>query len=109
GHSARPTASPALRPVPNPPASPPPNPAATATTAATAENTVEATVETTASGLPRRVSRSLKSGTGPHAATLPPAPPAAGAAQVADHERLLADLGAFAEGERAARDEQRGA
>nr|WP_242419318.1 ATP-binding protein [Frankia sp. CpI1-P] len=97
-HSARPTASPALRPVPNPPASRPANPAAG-----------PAAVETTASGLPRRVSRSLKNGTGPLAAPPPAAPPAAGAAQVADHERLLADLGAFTEGERTARDEQRGA
>ncbi|THJ74640.1 sensor histidine kinase [Candidatus Frankia alpina] len=99
-HSARPaSAAPVLRPVPSPPP-----------TSGSGLGLGPAAGEATASGLPRRVSRSLKNGTGPLAAPLPPAPSAAAAAgREADHERLLADLGAFTEGERAARDEQRGA
>ncbi|WP_248840240.1 ATP-binding protein [Frankia sp. AgKG'84/4] len=60
----------------------------------------------TAGGLPRRVSRSLKDATGPHLVSPPSRTPAA---RGADHERLLADLEAFTQGEQAARDEQRGA
>ncbi|WP_368861263.1 sensor histidine kinase [Frankia sp. AgB32] len=60
----------------------------------------------TAGGLPRRVSRSLKDATGPHLVSPPSRSPAA---RGADHERLLADLEAFTQGEQAARDEQRGA
>lgn len=56
---------------------------------------------TTASGLPRRVSRSIR--------TLPdePAPPTTSPADAADgHEALLADLDAFSDGERAALDDR---
>ncbi|WP_037305025.1 sensor histidine kinase [Amycolatopsis orientalis] len=56
---------------------------------------------TTASGLPRRVSRSIR--------TLPdePAPPTPSSADPADgHEALLADLDAFTDGERAALDDR---
>ncbi len=56
---------------------------------------------TTPSGLPRRVSRSIR--------TLPdePAPPPLTPAEVGDgHERLLADLDAFTDGERAALDDR---
>ncbi|MEV6910085.1 ATP-binding protein [Amycolatopsis sp. NPDC051071] len=56
---------------------------------------------TTASGLPRRVSRSIR--------TLPdePAPPTTPPADAADgHEALLADLDAFSDGERAALDDR---
>ncbi|WP_261568150.1 sensor histidine kinase [Frankia gtarii] len=106
-HSARAApAAPVLRPVPSPLPNPNPNP-----------GSGPAAGEATASGLPRRVSRSLRNGTGPLAAPPPPAPSAvavapsaaAVAGREADHERLLADLDAFTEGERAARDEQRGA
>jgi signal transduction histidine kinase len=57
---------------------------------------------TTANGLPRRVPGSIR-GAAPEP---PPPPPAAGPAG-AGHEQLLADLGAFADGERAARAEHR--
>ncbi len=60
---------------------------------------------TTANGLPRRVSRSLKDS----AVTWPPATAETRETDEQDvaegHEQLLADLGAFTEGERAARDE----
>jgi two-component sensor histidine kinase len=65
-----------------------------------------ASAGTTASGLPRRVSRSLRGVSGANGRAFT-APPDIGAG--ADHEKLLADLGAFSEGERAAREEQRGA
>jgi hypothetical protein len=55
---------------------------------------------TTPGGLPRRVSRSIK-GSSPE--SLPPT--AAGQSENGDgHDQLIADLGAFAEGEQAARD-----
>ncbi|WAL63143.1 ATP-binding protein [Amycolatopsis cynarae] len=64
---------------------------------------------TTSSGLPRRVSQSIKSPNG-HA----PAGPAKttgssapGTGRKAGHDKLLADLGAFSEGERAAREDQK--
>ncbi|WP_410667415.1 sensor histidine kinase [Amycolatopsis sp. cmx-4-68] len=56
---------------------------------------------TTANGLPRRVPGSIRG-----AAPEPPPPPAAGPPG-AGHEQLLADLGAFADGERAALAENR--
>ncbi|GAB3575040.1 ATP-binding protein [Amycolatopsis endophytica] len=58
---------------------------------------------TTASGLPRRVSHSLKNPTGqaPEEPTRPPAED-----REAGHEKLLADLGAFTDGEREAREKQ---
>ncbi|MGF7234427.1 MAG: sensor histidine kinase [Frankia sp.] len=59
---------------------------------------------TTVSGLPRRMPRSLKGHNGQDAA--PPLPETSAGA---GNAKLLADLGAFAEGERAARGEQRGA
>ncbi|OHV34631.1 MULTISPECIES: sensor histidine kinase [Pseudofrankia] len=74
---------------------------------------------TTASGLPRRVSHSLRDpsgeGDGPRtAAAGPVGAPGAGAAPApteadvrAGHQKLLADLGAFSEGEQAALDELR--
>ncbi|MEU6641533.1 ATP-binding protein [Saccharomonospora sp. NPDC046836] len=60
---------------------------------------------TTSSGLPRRVSRSLKNPSGEST----PAPPTAEPAESveAGHDKLLADLDAFTDGEQAARDEQR--
>ncbi|PXY30096.1 ATP-binding protein [Prauserella sp. PE36] len=62
---------------------------------------------TTASGLPRRVSRSLKNPSGEKDVT-PAASPADDAESIeAGHDQLLADLGAFSDGEQAARDEQR--
>ncbi|SNQ47276.1 Signal transduction histidine kinase [Frankia canadensis] len=114
------SAAPTLRPVPSPADAPPPSDG------------------TTSSGLPRRVSRSLKDATGPRV-LLPPTsrapadrapadraptdqrptdPPAAepppptdqpSTDRTADHERLLADFDAFSQGEQAAHDEQRGA
>ncbi|WP_431877867.1 sensor histidine kinase [Amycolatopsis sacchari] len=68
---------------------------------------VEPTVGgTTASGLPRRVSHSIKAPNGHEAK--PPAPSAdPGADRQAGHDKLLADLGAFSDGERAAREERR--
>ncbi|AXB44666.1 sensor histidine kinase [Amycolatopsis albispora] len=56
----------------------------------------------TAGGLPRRVPRSIK-GTGEDE----PPPPAVTEDPVDGHDRLLADLGAFSDGERAALAEQR--
>lgn len=60
---------------------------------------------TTTNGLPRRVSRSLKE----TAVTWPPPAPDSGEGVGQDdhdgHEQLLADLGAFTEGEQAARDQ----
>lgn len=56
---------------------------------------------TTASGLPRRVSRSIR--TLPDEPAQPPAPPAEANK---GHERLLADLDAFTDGERAALDDR---
>jgi signal transduction histidine kinase len=59
---------------------------------------------TTASGLPRRVSHSIK---GPNGHQAPPAPAADPEAdRQAGHDKLLADLGAFSDGERAAREDQ---
>ncbi|WP_284748897.1 sensor histidine kinase [Amycolatopsis sp. RTGN1] len=57
---------------------------------------VEQTGGTTANGLPRRVPGSIR-GAAPEPPPTPPAP-----ASPAGHDRLLADLGAFADGERAA-------
>ncbi len=99
-----PAAVPPLRPVsadgptpdPNPPASNPPGP----------NPPGSGLPERTVGGLPRRLSRSLKDATGPHLVSPPPRTPAA---RGADHERLLADLEAFTQGEQAAHDEQRGA
>jgi two-component sensor histidine kinase len=57
----------------------------------------------TPGGLPRRVSRSIKG------STPEPPPTALGRSENGDgHDQLIADLGAFAEGEQAARDEDRG-
>ncbi|WP_410570832.1 sensor histidine kinase [Amycolatopsis sp. cmx-4-61] len=63
-----------------------------------------ATGGTTANGLPRRVPGSIRG-----AAPEPPPPPPAPAADTATagHEQLLADLGAFADGEQAALAENR--
>lgn len=58
----------------------------------------------TASGLPRRVSRSIR--TLPDEPAPPPPPPAVPAATNEGHERLLADLDAFTDGERAALDDR---
>ncbi|GHF25669.1 histidine kinase [Amycolatopsis deserti] len=58
---------------------------------------------TTASGLPRRVSHSLKNPQGQAPAAAAPAP---AEDQAAGHEKLLADLGAFTDGEREAREKQ---
>jgi two-component sensor histidine kinase len=55
---------------------------------------------TTASGLPRRVSRSIKDA--PDAEGAPPPAPKAGV-DTDGHEKFLADLGDFSEGEQAAR------
>lgn len=54
----------------------------------------------TANGLPRRVPGSIRG-----AAPEPPPPPPPAAEASSGHEQLLADLGAFADGERAALDE----
>ncbi|WP_033260825.1 sensor histidine kinase [Amycolatopsis vancoresmycina] len=59
---------------------------------------------TTANGLPRRVPGSIR-GAAPEPAPPPPPPPGDGPA--AGHEQLLADLGAFADGEQAALAEHR--
>ncbi|GAB3157486.1 ATP-binding protein [Amycolatopsis stemonae] len=59
---------------------------------------IEQTGGTTANGLPRRVPGSIRG-----AAPEPPPPPASDGGS--GHDRLLADLGAFADGERAARAE----
>ncbi|MDS0134840.1 MULTISPECIES: ATP-binding protein [unclassified Amycolatopsis] len=56
----------------------------------------------TANGLPRRVPGSIRG-----AAPEPPPPPPPPAEDAAGHERLLADLGAFADGEQAALAENR--
>ena len=64
---------------------------------------------TTASGLPRRVSHSLKNPQGlapDHADGSAGQPVTPEADQQAGHEKLLADLGAFTDGERAAREKQ---
>lgn len=61
---------------------------------------VEQTGGTTANGLPRRVPGSIRG-----AAPEPPPPPPAAEPAANGHEQLLADLGAFADGERAARAE----
>ncbi|MFB9684460.1 sensor histidine kinase [Amycolatopsis plumensis] len=64
---------------------------------------VEGTVGgTTANGLPRRVPGSIRG-----AAPEPPPPPPAQDTAAAGHEQLLADLGAFADGEQAALAENR--
>jgi len=70
------------------------------------------TAGTTASGLPRRVSHSLRwtsaeagGDGGSPAATALPESSAEAADPTVGHAKLLADLGAFSEGERAARDE----
>jgi len=72
------------------------------------------TAGTTASGLPRRVSHSLRwtsaeagGDGGPRGAAPPPESSAEAADPTVGHAKLLADLGAFSEGERAARDEKR--
>jgi signal transduction histidine kinase len=65
---------------------------------------VRATGGTTANGLPRRVPGSIR-GAAPEPAPPPSAPP--GDDPAAGHERLLADLGAFADGEQAALAEHR--
>ncbi|WP_439379761.1 sensor histidine kinase [Amycolatopsis lexingtonensis] len=59
-----------------------------------------ATGGTTANGLPRRVPGSIRG-----AAPEPPPPPPAAEPAANGHEKLLADLGAFADGERAAQAE----
>ncbi|WP_045878069.1 ATP-binding protein [Pseudofrankia sp. DC12] len=104
GHAgSRPTAvstrnagRPAARRAEPAPASPPPPAAASA--------------GTTASGLPRRVSHSLRDTYGDAIGARAGAGSPEGAAEAADptvgHRKLLADLGAFSEGERAARDER---
>ncbi|HYH32368.1 MAG TPA: hypothetical protein VD903_18515, partial [Pseudonocardia sp.] len=56
---------------------------------------------TTASGLPRRVSRSIKDSADADSAAAPA--PERDAADPDGHEKFLADLGDFSEGERAAR------
>ncbi|MBK1782816.1 sensor histidine kinase [Prauserella cavernicola] len=61
---------------------------------------------TTASGLPRRVSRSLKNPTG-EAGEAPAAPVESTETAEEGHDKLLADLDAFSDGEQAARDDQR--
>jgi two-component sensor histidine kinase len=58
----------------------------------------------TANGLPRRVPGSIR-GAAPEPP--PPPPPPAGDTTASGHERLLADLGAFADGEQAALAENR--
>ncbi|MEV4150558.1 ATP-binding protein [Amycolatopsis sp. NPDC049691] len=58
---------------------------------------LEQTGGTTANGLPRRVPGSIRG-----AAPEPPPPPPAAEPAANGHEQLLADLGAFADGERAA-------
>ncbi|WIY00300.1 ATP-binding protein [Amycolatopsis mongoliensis] len=63
---------------------------------------VEQTGGTTANGLPRRVPGSIRG-----AAPEPPPPPPAPASPGSGHDQLLADLGAFADGERAALAENR--
>jgi len=63
---------------------------------------VEQTGGTTANGLPRRVPGSIRG-----AAPEPPPPPPAPASPGTGHDQLLADLGAFADGERAALAENR--
>ena len=60
---------------------------------------------TTASGLPRRVSQSIKNPNG-HPAQ-PPAPDRPEPDREAGHDKLLADLDAFSDGERAAKHDQR--
>jgi signal transduction histidine kinase len=63
---------------------------------------VEQTGGTTANGLPRRVPGSIR-GAAPEPPPSPPAPASPGTG----HDQLLADLGAFADGERAALAENR--
>jgi anti-sigma regulatory factor (Ser/Thr protein kinase) len=58
---------------------------------------------TTASGLPRRISHSFKN---PNGHPAPPAPEPPETDQKSGHDKLLADLDAFSDGERAAREEQ---
>jgi hypothetical protein len=66
------------------------------------------TGDTTESGLPRRVSRSLKNPAVEPAGTAgATAAPERAANGPADHDKLLADLSAFSEGEQAARGERR--
>lgn len=61
---------------------------------------------TTPGGLPRRVSRSIKNADLP---TAPPEPrPSSGPERQAGHDKLLADLDAFSDGEQTARSEQNG-
>jgi anti-sigma regulatory factor (Ser/Thr protein kinase) len=59
---------------------------------------------TTPNGLPRRVSHSIKAPNGHQAPPPPSADPEAD--RKAGHDKLLADLGAFSDGERAAREDQ---
>ncbi|MGI6871633.1 sensor histidine kinase [Amycolatopsis sp. 3B14] len=61
---------------------------------------------TTASGLPRRVSHSLKNPQGQAPSAQSAAEPTPAEDRDAGHEKLLADLGAFTDGERAAREKQ---
>ncbi|WP_435061210.1 hypothetical protein [Amycolatopsis thermoflava] len=61
---------------------------------------------TTASGLPRRVSHSLKNPQGQAPSAQSAAEPTPAEDRAAGHEKLLADLGAFTDGERAAREKQ---
>ncbi|PRX45866.1 signal transduction histidine kinase [Prauserella shujinwangii] len=71
---------------------------------------VPATGGTTASGLPRRVSRSLKKPSGEEGSPAAPSAPTGPEERPEDgHDRLLADLGAFSDGQQAALDEQRAA
>jgi signal transduction histidine kinase len=81
---------------PKPPPKPAPRPPATPGQ--------QAAGGTTSSGLPRRVSHSLKNPNGQPAS---PRPSASASDRAAGHEKLLADLGAFSDGERAARENQR--
>jgi anti-sigma regulatory factor (Ser/Thr protein kinase) len=90
GHTAPPPAPP--RPVAEPDRTPPP-PAEVG--------------GMTTSGLPRRVPRSLRNPAGATPAAPEPAPVTEPGSDD-DYARLISDLGAFAEGERTARDEQAG-
>jgi anti-sigma regulatory factor (Ser/Thr protein kinase) len=85
----------AARPVPPPPAPSPPSPTPRPAAPKISGNT--------ASGLPRRVSRSIKDAADGDAGSPPPPPPEPAAADPDGHEKFLADLGDFAEGEQAAR------
>jgi anti-sigma regulatory factor (Ser/Thr protein kinase) len=93
--SPRPAAEPPVPPTPSQPSSQPspaPRPAAPTISG------------TTASGLPRRVSRSIKDA----AESAPPSAPELDAADPDGHEKFLADLADFTDGEQAARGEDAG-